>query len=160
MIEFSGNLTGDCKKFLLKKQIKSQLLVAVLVFILFSTPITLFAIYWSTDALLFLIPLLIFLVGSVLPISRNSQKIFMPEKIFLDLKENTIVHKCEKMERFHMINSVKTVIDYGAWYHFVFYFKDRDMYFVCQKSLLTQGTLEEFEALFEGKIERRMPKEK
>ena len=27
--------------------------------------------------------------------------------------------------------------------------------FICQKSLLTQGTLEEFEALFEGKIERK-----
>ena len=54
-----------------------------------------------------------------------------------------------------MIDSVKRVVDYGEWYDFVFYYSDRDLYFVCQKSLLTKGTLEEFEALFEGKIVRK-----
>ena len=160
MIEFNGELTGDCKKFLLNKQKKSQLIVSVIVLMIFSPPIVLVAIHWKIDALLFMIPLSLFLVGSVIPISKNAQKIFMPKKVFLDLEENTIVHQCEKMERFHMIDSVKSVIDYGDWYHLIFYYSDRDMYFVCQKSLLTKGTLEEFEALFEGKIERRIPKNK
>ena len=57
-----------------------------------------------------------------------------------------------------MIDSVDTVIDYGDWYHLLFNFEDRDTYFVCQKNLLTKGTLEEFEALFDGKIERRLAK--
>ena len=56
------------------------------------------------------------------------------------------------MERFRMLNSVKEILDYGEWYYFIFNYEDRDPYFVCQKDLLTQGTLEEFEALFEGKI--------
>ena len=80
----------------------------------------------------------------------------MPDLVFIDLKDEVIVHKNEKRERFHMLSSVKTVIDYGEWYYFVFNFSDRDPYFVCQKSLLTKGTLEEFEALFEDKIERRI----
>ena len=29
------------------------------------------------------------------------------------------------------------------------------MYFVCQKDLLIEGSLEEFEKLFEGKIQRK-----
>ena len=106
--------------------------------------------------MLFLIPLFIMLMDVLSPLSEKEQKSFIPKKIFLDLSENTIVHQCKETERFHMIDSVKKVIDYGEWYHVLFYYEDRDICFVCQKSLLTKGTLEEFEALFEGKIERRV----
>ena len=53
-----------------------------------------------------------------------------------------------------LVNSVTRVLDYGEWYYLLFEFDSRDIYFVCQKSLLTKGSLEEFEALFEGKIEK------
>ena len=33
-------------------------------------------------------------------------------------------------------------------------YSDRDMYFVCQKSLLTQGSFDEFENLFADKLVR------
>ena len=55
-----------------------------------------------------------------------------------------------------MIDDVKKIIDYGEFYDFVFTFSARDIYFVCQKDLLVCGTIEEFESLFEGKIERRI----
>ena len=74
----------------------------------------------------------------------------------MDLEEKTVVHQCEKMERFHMLDTVLKVLDYGEWYYLIFNYPDRDPYFVCQKNLLAQGTLTEFEALFEGKIERRI----
>ena len=48
-----------------------------------------------------------------------------------------------------------SIIDYGEWYYVKFNLGDRDPYFVCQKDLLKNGTIEEFEALFEGKIERK-----
>ena len=79
----------------------------------------------------------------------------MPKRVYVDTEEESIVHECEKMERFHMLYSVERVLDYGEWYYFIFNYANRDLYFVCQKSLLTNGTLEEFEELFEGKIERR-----
>lgn len=53
-----------------------------------------------------------------------------------------------------MLSAVKCVKDYGEWYHFEFNFSDRDMYFVCQKSLLTEGSIEEFESLFADKLMR------
>ena len=52
------------------------------------------------------------------------------------------------------ISSVKKVIDAGEWYYLVFKWSGTNTNFVCQKNLLQQGTLEEFEALFEGKIAR------
>ena len=81
---------------------------------------------------------------------------FMPQRIFIDLEENMVVHQCEKMERFHGLDSVQTVFDYGKWYHFKFDYTNRDMYFVCQKDLISQGTIEEFEELFKDKIERKV----
>ena len=51
-----------------------------------------------------------------------------------------------------MLNEVKRVYDYRCWYYLEIDFGDP--YFICQKDLLTEGTLEEFEALFEGKIVR------
>ena len=66
-----------------------------------------------------------------------------------------IVRQHTKGETHRSINSVTRVLDYGEWYYLLFEFDSRDIYFVCQKSLLTKGSLEEFEALFEGKIEKR-----
>ena len=51
-----------------------------------------------------------------------------------------------------MISSICQIVDYGEWYYLVFDYGDKDLYFVCQKDLLTGGTIEEFENIFEGKI--------
>lgn len=53
------------------------------------------------------------------------------------------------------LDKVKKVIDVGEWYYVVFKGGSKLSAFVCQKDLLKQGTLEEFEALFEGKITRK-----
>ena len=79
----------------------------------------------------------------------------MPVKVFVDLHEEIIVQKCEKTERIREISSVKKIIDYGEWYYLKFYYLDRDLYFVCQKDLLTQGNLEMFESLFDGKVVKK-----
>ena len=155
MIVFEGKIYGECKKKLLKKETKIQFFVSLITSIIFSFFITLATVFADTLFALFFIPILMLLVFSALPPSKKAQKTFVPIKIFIDLEEQTIVHQCEKTERFHMLNSVERVLDYGEFYELIFQFEDRDPYFVCQKSLLTEGTLEEFEALFEGKIERQ-----
>lgn len=154
MIEFRGELTGECKKFLLKKQRHMQTTAMSFVLLPFCIVSILAAIFWKPIALAFTIPFILTLILSALPASKGDQKVFMPKRIYIDLEEAVIVHECEKMERFHMLNTVETVEDYGEWYYFIFEFEDRDLYFVCQKDLLTQGTIEEFETLFEEKIVR------
>ena len=74
-----------------------------------------------------------------------------PFKIIVDPDERTIVYEAKsEKEHFFMFDDIKSVYDYGEYYHFW----QGDM-FLCQKSLLVQGTLEEFEKLFDGKIIRK-----
>lgn len=53
------------------------------------------------------------------------------------------------------VELVRKVYDYGEFYFISFRFGKISCYFICQKSLLTQGTIEDFEKLFDGKIVRK-----
>lgn len=55
-------------------------------------------------------------------------------------------------------DKIKKVIDYGKYYYISFYRLDPSNGIVCQKDLLTCGTIEEFEKFFEGKIKRKINK--
>ena len=52
------------------------------------------------------------------------------------------------------IEDVKCVRDFGEFYELVFPFGKISEKFICQKDLLSKGTLAEFEALFGDKILR------
>lgn len=51
------------------------------------------------------------------------------------------------------INKIKKVLDYEDVYYVIY--SDMNNSIVCQKDLLIEGTIEEFEALFQGKIIRK-----
>ena len=155
MIEFKGELSGASLKFLIKRQIEGQAIASLITTGLFSVPIIFASIYLHLLALVVFVPHIVMVIGSLIPPGKKARSAFVPNRIFIDKTEMTVVHQCDKMERFHMMSSVKKIVDYGEWYHFVFFYSDRDDYFVCQKSLLTKGSLEEFEAMFEGKIIRK-----
>lgn len=53
------------------------------------------------------------------------------------------------------IENVESVVDYGSYYVI-----KNPRYIFCQKDLLTQGTLEDFEKLFADKIVRKVKKTK
>ncbi len=155
MIEFRGELTGECKRFLLRRQIRNQSIVSAIVFVLFSIPMVVLAVSDDPIWLLGFIPLIMLMILSVITPSKKDQKKFMPICVCIDLEEETIVvHHSETSERFRMISAVKCVEDYGEWYYFVFNYENRAPYFVCQKSLLQKGTLEQFEEIFQYKITR------
>ena len=46
----------------------------------------------------------------------------------------------------------KKVVDMGDWYKIYFYFPHKSNIFLCQKDLIVQGTIEEFENIMYGKI--------
>lgn len=58
------------------------------------------------------------------------------------------------------VDDVKKVIDGEEWYHIKFYFDARSPYFICQKSLLRQGTLQQFEQLFADKMVKKGERKK
>jgi len=147
MIEFNGEISGNSRKFIFRTQSRAMLIATSITAVIFLIPTILAAIYWDALALLFIIPLAMMVGFSFIHYDN-----FVPKRIFIDTEEETIVHLSKQGERFHILSSVKCVKDYGEWYHFEFNYSDRDMYFVCQKSLLTEGSIEEFEELFADKL--------
>lgn len=80
--------------------------------------------------------------------------LYVPKKIFIDA--DTIRMESEKTVAVKSVVNVKKIIDVGEWYQILFYFPHKNMYFVCQKNLITKGTIQQFEQLFKDKIVRKI----
>ncbi len=158
MIEFKGEQTGACKRFLFKKYAKVQMITMLALAAFWAIP----AIFLSTldAAAANLLSNLLFIAVAVqailafIPFGKFDRSLVLSKRIYIDLEEGAIVRETHKSEEFRMLSAVERVLDYGAWYVMLFDIGNGARCYACQKDLLTQGTLEEFEALFEGKIER------
>jgi len=53
------------------------------------------------------------------------------------------------------IKLIKKITDKGDYYKFYFYFPYKNGRFICQKSLITKGTIHDFEMIFANKIIRK-----
>lgn len=109
------------------------------------------ALIWDLLALLFLIFFVVFAVMCWLPQKGIAQR--APKSVTID--NGTIEVKSSLIYQTRTLDMVKAVKDMGDWYVFDFFLPNKSGYFICQKSLLVEGTLEEFEQLFEGKIVRK-----
>ncbi len=155
MIEFKGYLSGKTENAFLKKGrntvIKSfyvgELLVVPMLFYiakLFHSPSFIFVFIG-----LFLVFPLLFLI----PQSKKEQLATLPKLIHIN--EEHLISTAERYSDTKSISDVKEVIDHGEYYEITFHFGKLSDKFFCQKSLLSQGTLEEFESLFKGKITKK-----
>lgn len=161
MIEFSGALSNNSWQYLLKEQYKFSCFAAVFTggvhIILFLVG----AVVWRRLWWMFLLfSLFIILICFLLAFPKTNPQ----EKNLIACIPKTISVGDNKLERFgngknsygmRKIEDVKKVIDMGDWYIIDFYFPNKDGYFLCQKDLITQGTIEEFESLFADKIVRK-----
>ncbi len=154
MIDFNGYLTGNSQKFFCKQIVKLQQK-----FILFTCipafSIMLLIAYFCWDIIepkLILIMIILFIPLYLLPnIQTKKEKAkITPQRVYID--GDMIVSKSNATVDTRYMSDVKEVRDYGEFYYFVF--KVYSYRFVCQKDLLTQGSIEEFENLFAGKIKR------
>ena len=50
---------------------------------------------------------------------------------------------------------MKKIIDEGDWYQIIFYFPHKVGDCICQKDLITQGSIGEFEEMLKGLIIRK-----
>lgn len=164
MIEFNGYLTGNALKYFYKRyvrflQVFSSLMCFIgipIFFLIFSnktriwiilvTVISIFVIYS-----IFAPYLLIKLDKRRMELNKKNN---VPKQVYI--KEDIIVCVSSQVVENRKITDVKEVEDYGEYYALRFsIFCGYSPNFVCQKNLLIHGTLEEFEALFEGKITRK-----
>ena len=110
---------------------------------------------WLAVPMFLLIPVILLPIMYFVETHKGKKKkeSYLPYRIFTD--EEYVVCITKKNEEYRLIKDVKLVYDYGEWYEITFPFGKKSSNFIYQKSLLTKGTLEEFEALFEGKIVRK-----
>ena len=153
MIEFKGEMTGKCKKYTLRRAARIALITGIVLAVIFGIPLVIcaFTIHW----VFFLsIPGLILavLLGAKTP-DKNVHDMILPTSIKIDPESNTLVSKSNKFYDERSIDEITHIVDYGDWYNI--FFKRANEHFVCQKDLIYQVTLEDFETLFEDKIVRK-----
>ena len=154
MIEFNGYLTGASEKFFFKKYysyVQNALIfgsiVALPIFYMmmkfFQSPF-IFCGYGAA---------IVYVLIAVRIHTPKGKKALTPNRIYI--MDNKMVCITDKLSENRSVELVKKVYDYGEFYFISFYFGKISCNFICQKSLLTQGTIEDFEKLFDGKIVRK-----
>ena len=161
MIEFTGELSEESKKYLFTKMSKGALwsiliasaIIAILVFI-----IAALCDFWILTIFVvacILCDIVAFILFKFKRLNGNEKKLInmLPKSVF--------IYDDGKIEAIYLnhvvikaVTDVKIIIDTDTMYYIVFYFpKESDLF--CQKDLLVEGTIEEFEELFAGKIRRK-----
>ena len=155
MIRFDGALTGVAKEYFIKKMIKRM---SVFLFIMvFSTLPFWICFCVATDtgyaaiyATLVLAPLSSLLFSVFATISKKSKERANIKKVII--KDDKISIISEEISPKRTVKRVKKVCDYGEYYELVFSPFDLLSVCVCQKSLLSKGSIKEFEELFADKL--------
>ena len=157
MIEFRGELSEECKRYLLQQQFSMAFIIAPFS-LLFEIPLVLLVVSLTQNKLFWLLlPFLIlasFTVG--LPPSKKDYSVMMPSRVYIE--DELIVSESDRFHHERMVSEVVKVIDWGNFYEFRFSPRLRGV--VCQKDLISSGTLTDFEDMFHDKIIRNQLKTK
>lgn len=156
MIEFNGYISGAAKKRFLRKwknralnsaggTILAMFPVFVILSIIFRDA-TLVAFY---AVIMFAFVLLLLLIVSI-PKSEKAIKAMITKRIRID--DGRIICTTDKGSEIVRISDVRVIREYDEFYEMDFSFFMMSEKFICQKNLLTQGTLEDFEKMFEDKL--------
>ena len=154
MIEFTGILSGSAKKRFLKRVANygQKYLVIGELFVL--PIIILIAVKmenWIPIGAYLGYSILILLLPRI-PKSKKEVDAIIPKKVYIE--DGSIICVAEKYVEYRNLADVKRIHDFGEYYELRFSFGKISEKFICQKNLITKGTLEEFENLFRDKIIR------
>ncbi len=152
MIEFDGYISGEAKKRFFEKERnlkQNALLLSLLLFLPSAVIYTIKTEYWLT-LWLYILAVGVILLAVRIPKSDKEKEAITPKRIYVE-NENIICVTNKKKES-RRIADIKEVLDCKTYYEIIFSLGKLSIGFICQKDLLTQGTFEEFESLFDGKI--------
>ena len=150
MIVFEGKVDKNIRKFLLMRILFGVVIANIIAIIILGIPAIMLAIYENIFILLLIVfgGVILSILFSFFNLSYN-----MPYNITIE--NELIFGKYKENEKFGEILNVKQVTDYGDFYDIVFY-SPRWRSCICQKDLIVQGTIEEFEEKFKDKIIRKI----
>lgn len=159
MIEFKGNLSEAARNFILRQNQRGALFISLFALTPFIVANLCLALFEDMLFLMFLPCWILFIVLSYL-IKPKGKKLedMMTNRVVI---EEACLERESSAEYNHTeIEDIKKIIDYGEFYKIVFYFPSMNSRFICQKDLITQGSIEEFEERFSDKIIRKPLKRK
>lgn len=154
IVEFNGELSVEAKKELIRGYQKM------------TTWCVAFAVAF---VLAFLIPFCIYEVPECLPLTFIVF-LFIPLNYFakpkrkaleniltksVQITENSVI--TESMSGYNEVSleDVKKVVDFGEFYKIIFCFPKKTYDCICQKNLVTKGSIEDFEEIFSELIVRK-----
>lgn len=156
MIKFYGSISDINKNFIIKKE-------KFVFFAAFIVPISIGMILATIEAikinliwLIFYVPLLFFLAIPLFPLGNKAVDSMIPTKILIN--NEIISSEGNNFRCIKKLIEIKKIIDYGQFYQIYFKWPKKSYKFLCQKDLIVEGTLEEFENLFKDKIIRKNKK--
>ena len=160
MFEFRGEWSEETFEYCVKRLVRYTVSLVFIVFAVILCPFIFFLLQTVEFTWLFYGILAVFVgafaIAFLFPgMFKNDIRRTVPARIFdedgvivMEISEDPIdAVSCE-------IEAVTRVIDHGTFYEVLFWGR-RVHICLCQKDLLVKGTIEEFEALFEDKLERR-----
>ena len=157
MIEFKGHISDKTYQYIKRRDLIADAITGAIAFTL-AFPVTLvvvkafkfdnpfIAALWCT-----LILEIVFVGLHFLPLTKKQKAKESFYHVFIDDEFIVVEREAYPGEVCKPISDAKCLKDYGDFYEVVY--KPLNDY-ICQKDLISGGTLEEFEALFEGKIKR------
>ena len=96
---------------------------------------------------------IIFVVGAFIPLKKQAMELIYPEMIIIEGEDLKCF--CKEDFVYEKVCYVTEVEDWGDCYRILFGSPRRKSMFLCQKDLITEGTIEDFEELFADKIVRK-----
>lgn len=154
MIEFRGKLSQKSMNFMIKRERKNGMISGGIASAILLIPVIICSIKIDPICSLFILVLILLTFLSGAPLKKNELSIIAPNNVYIVGDE--IVSKSERFSCSNLVESVTKVEDYGEFYFLKFDYSHRCGRFICQKDLITQGTIEEFEEIFKDKIVREV----
>ena len=153
MIVFNGQISGKAEAHYWQTQanLGSMLLIGASVA---CSPILL--IFWNVPEYLLVVAVAYLLVAIPLPLLPQLLKKFMANPkhlpMLITIDGDNLVCQISLITENRTLQDVKCVKQYDEYYTLHFVTGKASIHYVCQKSLLTVGSLAEFEALFKDKM--------
>ncbi len=162
MIRFCGKIKNQIQIKILNLYSKQATIMFVVLGVILETLGISVAIGFNEKNMLlefFIFGLIIIVFIVIFILTNRKTKIKIEWDFDIIIENEMITIKCR-----HQINGViatkpikkiKKVVDFGEYYYLYVCRWDASNGIICQKDLLIEGSLEEFEKLFEGKIQRK-----
>ena len=153
MIKFEGQISGQSLTYILNQHRRRNFISASIVAAVISVVIVVVAVLYGMVFLIGLaFPIIFVAISIVAKPSKNTYSLISPQRVYIE--GDTLVTENENFSFSRTLDQVETVIDFGEGYYVKFAPAFKCPHFVCQKSLLVSGSVEEFEKLFVGKMVR------